>query len=123
MTTELKVNDSSLPLRRDVKLMGKMLGEILVDHGGPELLEKVDKIVQPASIESAILKFKDHDISEEIIQKTLNTLSLELIITAHPTEATKRSILEIQQRIAAILKNLDHPLLTDREQKKLEDRL
>src|SRR3954469_5658535 len=152
MTTELKLNDSSLPLRQDVKLLGKMLGEILLNHGGSALLDKVEKIrlmcktlrehfdqsiydalkeeitsldapmrkqvirafsmyfhlinaaeqnhrirrrrqyqledetiVQPASIESAILKFKDHDISEEIIQKTLNTLSLELIITAHPT--------------------------------------
>ena len=190
MTTELKVNDSSLPLRRDVKLLGNMLGEILDNHGGPELLDKVEKIrlmcktlrehfdegiyvelkkeissldtplrkqvirafsmyfhlinaaeqnhrirrrrqyqmeegnnVQPASIESAILKLKEHEISEDIIQKALNTLSLELVITAHPTEATKRSILEIQQRIAAILKNLDHPLLTAREQKKLEDSL
>ncbi|MCM3728742.1 phosphoenolpyruvate carboxylase [Neobacillus cucumis] len=190
MTTELKVNDSSLPLRRDVKLLGKMLGDILVDHGGPELFDKVEKIrlmcktlrehfdegiyqelkaeiasldspirkhvirafsmyfhlinaaeqnhrirrrrqyqleegniVQPASIESAILKFKEHGISEDIIQKVLHTLSLELVITAHPTEATKRSILEIQQRIAVILKNLDHPLLTTREQKKLEDNL
>ncbi|WP_160720401.1 phosphoenolpyruvate carboxylase [Bacillus sp. USDA818B3_A] len=190
MTTELKVNDSSLPLRRDVKLLGNMLGEILVNHVGPELLDKVEKIrlmcktlrehfdegiyvelkkeissldtplrkqvirafsmyfhlinaaeqnhrirrrrqyqmeegnnVQPASIESAILKLKEHEISEDIIQKALNTLSLELVITAHPTEATKRSILEIQQRIAAILKNLDHPLLSAREQKKLEDSL
>src|SRR5574342_728531 len=44
MATELKVNDSSLPLRRDVKLLGKMLGEILVNHGGSELFEKVEKI-------------------------------------------------------------------------------
>lgn len=190
MATELKVNDSSLPLRRDVKLLGKMLGEILVNHGGSELFEKVEKIrlmsktlrthfdqeiytnlkaeianlsspmrrqiirafsmyfhlinaaeqnhrirrrreyqlqddniVQPASIESAILSLKENDINEDVIQKVLHTLSLELVITAHPTEATKRSILEIQQRIADILKSLDHPLLTSRERKKLEESL
>lgn len=190
MTTELKLTDSSLPLRQDVKLLGKMLGEILLNHGGPELLDKVEKIrlmcktlrehfdqaiydalkeeitslsaplrkqvirafsmyfhlinaaeqnhrirrrrqyqlqdetvVQPASIESAILSLKENNIDEDVIQDTLNTLSLELIITAHPTEATKRSILEIQQRIAAILKSLDHPLLTTRERKKLEESL
>jgi len=190
MATEIKVNDSSLPLRREVKMLGKMLGEILVNHGGPELFEKVEKIrlmcktlrtdfdqdiyqalkeeitnlnppmrkqvirafsmyfhlinaaeqnhrirrkkqyqlqdetnVQPNSIESAILKLKEHNITEDIIQDVLQTLSLELIITAHPTEATKRSILEIQQRIAAILKNLDNPLLSKREQKKLEEGL
>jgi phosphoenolpyruvate carboxylase len=190
MNTVLIENDSSLPLRRDVKLLGQMLGEILVNHGGMELFDKVEKIriickslrnqfdreiyaslkeeisqlsspmrkqvirafsmyfhlinaaelnhrirrrrqyqlqdekvVQPASIESAILSLQEHNISEDIIKKALQTLSLELVITAHPTEATKRSILEIQQRIAVILKNLDHPLLTKRERTKLEERL
>lgn len=190
MTTGLKVNDSSLPLRRDVKLLGQMLGEILVNQGGSELFDKVEKIrtmckslrnqydkeiylelkkeitglsspirkqiirafsmyfhlinaaeqnhrirrrrqyqlqddtiVQPDSIESAVLSLKENNINQEIIQNALNTLSLELVITAHPTEATKRSILDIQQRIAAILKNLDHPLLTNRERKKLEESL
>ncbi|MDR7002352.1 phosphoenolpyruvate carboxylase [Neobacillus niacini] len=190
MATELKVNDSSLPLRRDVKLLGQMLGEILINHGGVELFDKVEKIrnmckslrteyeeetysalkkeistlnnpmrmqvvrafsmyfhlinaaeqnhrirrrrqyqlqaesnVQPASIESAVLSLKENHISKEVIQEVLKTLSLELVITAHPTEATKRSILEIQQRIAVILEKLDHPLLTKREQKKLEESL
>lgn len=190
MSTELKVNDSSLPLRRDVKLLGQILGEILVNHGGPELLDKVEKIrmmcktlrihfdqdiyselkqeisnlsspmrkqvirafsmyfhlinvaeqnhrirrkrqyhleddtiVQPDSIESAVLALKENNINEHMIQDVLNKLSLELVITAHPTEAAKRSILEIQQRIAAILKKLDHPLLTSRERRKLEESL
>lgn len=190
MATDLKLNDSSLPLRRDVKLLGKILGEILISHGGYELFDKVEKIrlmcknlrtdfnqqeyealkqeiaslsspmrkqiirafsmyfhlinaaeqnhrirrrrqyqlqddnnVQPASIESAIQSLKENNIEEEVIQKVLNTLSLELVITAHPTEATKRSILEIQQRIADILKSLDHPLLTKKERNKLEESL
>ncbi|MFL6556902.1 MAG: phosphoenolpyruvate carboxylase, partial [Bacillus sp. (in: firmicutes)] len=82
-----------------------------------------EKIVQPASIESAILSLKENKIAESVIQDTLNTLSLELVITAHPTEATKRSILEIQKRIADNLKSLDHPLLTSRERNKLEESL
>jgi phosphoenolpyruvate carboxylase len=190
MSTELKVNDSSLPLRRDVKLLGQILGEILVSHGGTELLDKVEKIrlmcktlrthfdneiyselkdeianlkspmrkqvirafsmyfhliniaeqnhrirrrrqyqleddsiVQPDSIESAILSLKENNINEDMIQEVLNKLSLELVITAHPTEAAKRSILEIQQRIAVVLKKLDHPLLTKRERSKLEESL
>jgi phosphoenolpyruvate carboxylase len=190
MTTELKVNDSSLPLRRDVKMLGNILGEILVYHGGQELLDKVEKIremcknlrnnedlityealkleisnlspsirkqvirafsvyfhlinaaeqnhrirrrreyqlkadinVQPGSIEGAILSLQENHVSAEIIQNVLNTLSLELIITAHPTEATKRSILEIQKRIADILKSLDNSLLSKKERKKLEESL
>lgn len=190
MASKIKLNDSSLPLRRDVKLLGKMLGEILMSRSGPELFEKVEKIrlmcktlrqhfdkdiydslkeeisalnspmrkqvirafsmyfhlinvaeqnhrirrrrqyqlqdeaiVQPASIESVVLSFKDNQIDETTIKEVLKTLSLELVITAHPTEAAKRSILELQQRIAENLKELDHPLLTNRERRKLEESL
>ena len=79
--------------------------------------------VQPGSIESAVLSLKENKVSEEIIQNVLQNLSLELVITAHPTEATKRSILEIQQRIANILKNLDNSLLTKKESRDLEEGL
>ncbi|KAB7673176.1 phosphoenolpyruvate carboxylase [Bacillus sp. B1-b2] len=190
MTTRLKVNESSLPLRKDVKHLGNILGEVLVHHGGQELLEKVESIrklakelretnnehtynqlksemqnlekpvrrqvirafskyfhlvnvaelnhrirrrrdyqlkeehgAQPFSIESAILAFKEKNLSEEAIQSVLDTLSLELIITAHPTESTKRSILEIQKRIANIIKALDNPMITKKERKQLDEEL
>jgi phosphoenolpyruvate carboxylase len=190
MTSGIEVNDSSLPLRRDVKMLGNILGDILVYHGGVELFEKVEKIramcktlrnendretylglkeeitglsvpmrrniirafsvyfhlinaaeqnhrirrrrdyllkseisAQPGSIEAAVLSLKDNYISSEIIQNVLNTISLELIITAHPTEATKRSILEIQKRIADILKSLDNPLLSNKEREQIEESL
>lgn len=44
MTTRLKVNESSSSLRRDVKRLGIILGEVLVHHGGQELLQKVETI-------------------------------------------------------------------------------
>ncbi|KIY21831.1 MULTISPECIES: phosphoenolpyruvate carboxylase [Mesobacillus] len=190
MTSGIEVNDSSLPLRRDVKMLGNILGDILVYHGGMELFEKVEKIrvmcktlrnendpetytdlkteiaelsapmrrniirafsvyfhlinaaeqnhrirrrrdyllqsdtsTQPDSIEAAILSLKDNFISSELMQNVINTISLELVITAHPTEATKRSILEIQKRIADILKSLDNPLLSKKERRKVEESL
>ncbi|WP_299092977.1 phosphoenolpyruvate carboxylase [uncultured Metabacillus sp.] len=190
MTTRIETNDSSIPLRRDVKSLGHILGEILIHHGGTELLDKVEKlrmmakslrtsfdeetykelkeeivnldtpmrkqvirafsiyfhlinaaesnhrirrrreyqlqdnqVAQPASIESALLSLKENEIDVDTIQNVLNTLSLELIITAHPTEATKRSVIEIQKRIATILKSLDNKMLTKKERKKLEESL
>jgi phosphoenolpyruvate carboxylase len=190
MTSGIEVNDSSLPLRRDVKMLGNILGDILVYHGGVELFEKVEMIramcktlrnqndpetytalkteiaglsvpmrkniirafsvyfhlinaaeqnhrirrrrdyllesdisTQPGSIEAAILSLKDNFISSDIIQNVINAISLELIITAHPTEATKRSILEIQKRIADILKSLDNPLLSKKEREKVGESL
>jgi phosphoenolpyruvate carboxylase len=190
MAVEVKINDSSLPLRQDVRMLAQMLGEILVNQGGVELFDKVEKIRimcialrdqfteetyralkeeisgisspmrmqvirafsiyfhlinvaelnhrirrrreyqlqesnygQPGSIESAVLSLKENRVAEDTIQSVLNTLSLELVITAHPTEATKRSILEIQKRIANILKNLDNPILTKIDRKHLEESL
>ncbi len=185
-----KERDSSMSLRRDVKALGNILGEVLLHHGGPELLDKVEKIrvttkklrseydegtykalkqeiaglkqpmrqqvirafsvyfhlinaaeqnhrirrrreyqlqeaemAQPGSIERAVASLKNKQIDEETIQKVLDELSLELIITAHPTEATKHSVLEIQKQIASILQKLDQPQLTKKERKELEDGL
>ena len=190
MTTQPKMNDHTTPLRQDIRVLGEMLGNILVHHGGEELLNKVESIrkltkdlrnqpdastyeklkeeinnlkppmrsqvirafsiyfhlvniaeqnhrirrrreyqlredhgAQPFSLESAVKNLKANDFSKDVIQDVLNQLSLELIITAHPTEATKRTVLEIQKRIAKILKQLDHPQLTKSEREELQDSL
>ncbi|WP_226584776.1 phosphoenolpyruvate carboxylase [Halobacillus litoralis] len=190
MTTVKNTNDHTTPLRRDIHALGKMLGNILVHHGGEELLNKVETIrqltkdlrkspdkstysqlkneiqsleppmrsqvirafsiyfhlvniaeqnhrirrrreyqlredhgAQPFSLESAVLNLKKNNFSKDVIQDVLNQLSLELVITAHPTEATKRTVLEIQKRIATILKQLDHPQLTRSERESLQDSL
>ncbi len=49
-------------------------------------------MVQPVSIESAVAAIKEHGFSEEYVQNVIDDLSIELIITAHPTEATKRTV-------------------------------
>ena len=82
-----------------------------------------DGVAQPVSIESAVASIKEGNYPDEMIQQVLNHLSIELIITAHPTEATKRTVLEIQKRISTILQELDNPLLTKKQRKNLEDSL
>ncbi|ARK30203.1 phosphoenolpyruvate carboxylase [Halalkalibacter krulwichiae] len=82
-----------------------------------------DGVIQPVSIESAVVAIKEGQYSQEVIQQVLNDLSIELIITAHPTEATKRTVLEIQKRISTILQELDNPMLTKKEKKNLEESL
>ncbi|WP_273852649.1 phosphoenolpyruvate carboxylase [Guptibacillus spartinae] len=173
-------------LRRDINMLGSLLGDVLVQHGGKELLEMVESIrektkslrteadletsqqlketiqtlqppmrkqvirafalyfhlvniaeqnhrirrrrdyqmleeeqSQPGSIPHAISLLKKNNVPGELIEDTLSALSLELILTAHPTEATRRSVLEIHKRIAKSLQQLDNPLLTKREQKAL----
>ncbi|WP_347550095.1 phosphoenolpyruvate carboxylase [Pseudalkalibacillus hwajinpoensis] len=177
-------------LRRDINMLGSLLGDVLVQHGGKELLDMVEAIrektkslrqeakpetsnelkqtiqelqspmreqvirafalyfhlvniaeqnhrirrrrdyqmleedqSQPGSIPYAISLLKKNNVPGELIEDTLSSLSLELILTAHPTEATRRSVLEIHKRIASSLQQLDNPMLTKREQKALKEDL
>ncbi|GAC43590.1 phosphoenolpyruvate carboxylase [Paenibacillus popilliae] len=187
--TASKVNSNNL-LRRDVRFLGNILGEVLVHQGGNELLDIVEKIreiskslravflpeiyeefkqlintlnpdirhqvirafaiyfqlvniaeqnhrirrkrdyersageaVQPGSIESIILDLKERNCSEEELRAILDSISLELVMTAHPTEAMRRAILDIHKRIAEDMMLLDNPTLTYREREQLRDKL
>ena len=73
------------------------------------------KTAQPFSIESAILNLKEAGYNADDVKQALPHLSLELIMTAHPSEATKRQVLEIQKRLGLLLKDLDNPRLTEKE--------
>lgn len=184
------VNDTTNSLRRDVRFLGNILGEVLVQQGGDELLEVVEKIremskslrmnyvpellkefestiktlepeirhqvirafaiyfqlvniaeqihrirrkrdyersagenIQPGSIESIIVLLKDKGVSKEEIQEILAGMSLELVITAHPTEAMRNAVLSVHKRIADDMMALDNPSLTFREREQLTARL
>lgn len=84
---------------------------------------KEDGDVQPISIESAVETIKKDNHSAETIQQILDDLSIELIMTAHPTEASKRTVLEIQKRISLILQALDSQVLTKKERDSHEESL
>jgi phosphoenolpyruvate carboxylase len=177
-------------LRRDIRFLGNILGEVLLHQGGNELLGIVEKIremsktlrvsyileiheefksiintldpkvrlkvirafaiyfqlvniaeqnhrirrkrdyerasagtIQPGSIESVILELKERGIPAEDIQDILGGISLELFMTAHPTEATRHAILTIHKRIADDMMKLDDPTLTYRERDHLRHKL
>src|SRR5690606_8631253 len=79
--------------------------------------------VQPGSIESAVQDLKDREIPVEDVKDMLASISLELVMTAHPTEATRRAVLDIQKRMAGDVMELDNPTLTHREREKLREKL
>jgi len=187
--TANKSNSNNL-LRRDVRFLGNILGEVLVHQGGNELLDIVEKIretskslrsvflpelyedfkqiiqtlepdirhqvirafaiyfqlvniaeqnhrirrkrdyersagetVQPGSIESAVQDLKDRQFTYEEVQEIIESLSLELVMTAHPTEAMRRAILDIHKRISEDVMLLDNPTLTFREREQLREKL
>jgi len=187
--TAVRPQSSNL-LRRDVRFLGNILGEVLVHQGGEELLEIVEKIremsktlraeflpelyeefkrvieslspeirhqvirafaiyfqlvniaeqnhrirrkrdyersagesVQPGSIESAVQTLKEREIDVAVVKEMIGDISLELVMTAHPTEATRRAVMDVHQRMAREMMELDNPTLTYREREKLRERL
>lgn len=184
-----KSNSSNL-LRRDIRFLGNILGEVLVHQGGNELLDIVEKIreaskslraiflpelhaefkemisglnpeirhqvirafaiyfqlvniaeqnhrirrkrdyeraagdsVQPGSIEASVMELKERGFTYEEVQSIIGDMSLELVMTAHPTEAMRRAILDIHKRIADDVMQLDNPTLTFREREQLREKL
>jgi len=79
--------------------------------------------VQPGSIESVVQDLKEKNLSVEEVRDMLSDISLELVMTAHPTEATRRDVLDIHKRIADEVMELDNPTLTYREREKLREKL
>lgn len=55
------------------------------------------------SIEEAVLTLKDSGVTREQMAALLENLSIELVLTAHPTEARRRTVLSKLQRLASLL--------------------
>jgi phosphoenolpyruvate carboxylase len=63
------------------------------------------------------------DVSPEELERRARDVSVRLVLTAHPTEATRRTVLLAHVRIAAELDRLDDPLLSPAEHADVEERL
>nr|HET6902828.1 phosphoenolpyruvate carboxylase [Ktedonobacteraceae bacterium] len=73
------------------------------------LAYEIDSAATPprGSLAALVSFFKEHDLDATIIQQLLNQLSIELVFTAHPTEATRRSLITKSRRIAELLEQHD----------------
>lgn len=175
-------------LRRDVRQLGDLLGEVIRELAGPAALEKVEEIrkisrerreetpgseerlselissldepsarvitrafsiyfdlanlaedrhrvrilrlreqeryPQPRSesIGEAIQKMKEAGFSPLEIQSALDRLAIELVFTAHPSEAKRRTLRVKIRRMRQALEELDRLDLLQRERLKLENR-
>jgi phosphoenolpyruvate carboxylase len=149
------------PLRRDIRLLGGLLGQILVEQEDESLLEDVERVralarafrsgaahgelqeavrALPLDRQASVLRafalyfqlanvaeqhhrvrrLRDYKREERVPSESLADsferikgvepdVSLQLVLTAHPTEATRRTVLASHLRIAALLDQLDDP--------------
>src|SRR3954451_5773389 len=183
MTSATSRDESAAPLRRDVRLLGSILGDVLVEQDGPELLAAVERVrllarearegataadvsaeiaALPSERQALVLRAfslyfqlaniaEQHhrlrrrreyaregvapreslddafaqlaDVPADELRARLANVHVELVLTAHPTEATRRTILLAHVRVAGLLRTLDDPLLADSEQQAAQDRL
>jgi phosphoenolpyruvate carboxylase len=78
---------------------------------------------QAESLAAAIRGMADRGVSAERLQEVLERLAIEPVLTAHPTEISRRSILEKHLQIAACLDRLDNQALAPREHRAVGDEL
>jgi phosphoenolpyruvate carboxylase len=163
------------PLRANVRLLGELLGEVIVEQAGEELLAVEERIrllaragrngdaaagaelaasigaldleqqalvlrafglffhlaniaeqhhrlrrlrayehegrVARESLRDAQAQLAAAGVTDDELGEAVGRLSVELVFTAHPTEATRRGVLRAHRRIAALLRELDDPEL------------
>ena len=73
------------------------------------------------SVADAIASMKKDGVTSEQMQSLLKGLSIELVLTAHPTESRRRTVISKLQRLARLLDRLSSEILSARLQKKLRD--
>lgn len=61
------------------------------------------------SIESAVAELKAAGVTAQQMQELVDKLSIELVLTAHPTETKRRTLLTKLSRLAAILRTRAQP--------------
>ena len=70
---------------------------------------------QPGGFEDTLVKLKASGVSAEDLQTLMNSLHIEPVFTAHPTEPTRRTMLRKEQNIVRSLVDLLNPTMTAQE--------
>jgi phosphoenolpyruvate carboxylase len=78
---------------------------------------------KPDSFGGNIKRLREEGIKSKEIMKALTEMKVELVLTAHPTEVNRRTILKKHKEIRQILDQLDHSDLTGYERKQYNNQL
>lgn len=67
-------------------------------------------------LRQVLAELKNANVRSDQIHQTLSELSVELVLTAHPTEVTRRTLIRKYDQIANLLTELDRPDSTPEEE-------
>ena len=77
----------------------------------------------PEVMAQLFTRLKNNNLSDEQIKKAVDDLSIELVLTAHPTEITRRTLIHKLVEVNNCLSQLDHSDLADYERNQIMRRL
>ncbi len=63
------------------------------------------------------------DVSAKTFEQALSQLKIELVLTAHPTEVTRRTLIHKHGELARCLSELNHTQLTDIQRQRIQTRI
>ena len=177
---DITFEEKDQSLRDDVRTLGAMVGDLILEQNGPELFELVEnarlrairrregnekpgeelstlvgeldpetasqlirafstyfqmvntaekvhrirrrrdylrdvRMYQPGGLEDSLIKLKASGKTIDDVQDLLNSMSIEPVFTAHPTESTRRTMLRKEQNIVKHLVDLLNPTMTPQE--------
>jgi phosphoenolpyruvate carboxylase len=75
------------------------------------------------SIEEAMLQMKGRGVTAKEMADLIDALQIELVLTAHPTESRRRTVLSKIERISNVLRRISHPDILPAEEKKAVEEL
>ncbi|WJY15021.1 phosphoenolpyruvate carboxylase [Pectobacteriaceae bacterium CE90] len=83
-----------------------------------------EAVSNPENLAKVFQRLKDCDkLTEQNIRDAVESLSIELVLTAHPTEITRRTLIHKLVEVNTCLKQLDHNDLADYERHQIMRRL
>jgi phosphoenolpyruvate carboxylase len=109
LVAELPLEQQSLVLRSFALYF--QLANIAEQHHRLRRLRQYEHEGRTAreTLADAFARLEAANVSEDEVRAATEALSVELVLTAHPTEAVRRTVLEKHRRIASLLHELDDP--------------
>ncbi|SES77930.1 phosphoenolpyruvate carboxylase [Thorsellia anophelis] len=113
-------NDELLPVARAFSQFLNLTNTVEQYHS---ISPKAGNTTTPQIIQQLRERLRAHSVTSEQVVDAIKELSIELVLTAHPTEITRRTMIHKLIEVNNCLQRLDHADITDYERSNLTRRL